>query len=183
MKYNIITTVIIIAFIASCNPPPGPPPPSPEVMWNSWLKLQKGVGRKVLSGTESEQWIKDNRSKISMPAKLSFMEQHLVMEEPFLQQLTIITVDHNGKYRVVAKGFTYPSPPPGYLDEKESIQWLKTHGYQLVKIIDGYAVKKKSPGLDINMTFKGSGTSTSTLREGVTVMYQNGKIRIKKENE
>lgn len=36
------------------------------------------------------------------------MEQHSVMEEPFGQQLTIITVNHNGKYRVVAKGFTYP---------------------------------------------------------------------------
>ena len=64
------------------------------------------------------------------------------MEEPFLQQPTIITVDHNGKYRVVARGFTYPSEPqwPGFRNEKRSIDWLKAHGYQLVKLTDGYTI-------------------------------------------
>ena len=186
MKYSIIAAAILITLIIGCDPPKHSSEPSrtPEADWNFWLKLQEETGRKVLSVTESEQWIKDNRSKISMPAKLSFLEQHFVMEEPFLQQMTIITVDHNSKYRIVAKGFDYPplppDPPTGFLDENESKNWLKTHGYQLVKITDGYAIRKKEPGLDINMTLKGRGTSTIRLREGVTVMYQNGKIHIKK---
>ena len=76
MKYNIIATVLIFTLIVSCDQPPGGPipPPTPEVKWNSWLQLQKELGRKVLSGTESEEWIKENHSKISMPSKLSFME-------------------------------------------------------------------------------------------------------------
>ena len=72
MKYNIIATVMIIAFIVSCNPTQEQQDQSPEseVMWNSWLKLQKGFGRKVLSDTESEQWIKNNRK---YQCQLSFL--------------------------------------------------------------------------------------------------------------
>lgn len=192
MKYSIITAVMLITLIIGCDPPkpsseprtpePSSEPRTPEADWNFWLKLQEETGRKVLSVTESEQWINENRSKISMPTKLSFMEQHLVMEEPFLQQMTIITVDHNSKYRIVAKGFDYPpppsDPPTGFLDENESKNWLKTHGYQLVKITDGYTIKKKSPGININITLQGSGTAMNTLMEGVTVMHQNGRIYI-----
>ncbi len=186
MKYNIIATVLIILFIASCEPPPppGPSEPTPEQQWNFWLTLQEETGRKVLSVSESQQWINENSGKIAMPDSLSFMEQHLVLEEPFLQQITIITVDHNSKKRVVANGFDYPSPPPypptGFLDEIESKNWLKTHGYQLVKITDGYMIKKKSPGVNINMTLKGSGTAITGLLEGVNLMHQNGKIFISK---
>jgi hypothetical protein len=161
-------------------------PPTPEVQWNRWLKLQIELGTfTVLNVSESEKWIEENRSKISMPDTLSFMERHTVMEAPFMQQNTFITVDHNGKYRVVARGFTYPrpppDPPPGFLSEKESKNWLKSHGYQLVTITDGYTIKKKRPGLDINITLKGSGTALNTLMEDVTVMHQNGKIYISRE--
>ena len=155
-----------------------PDPPTPEARWNSWLKLQEVTGRKVLSVTGSQQWINENRSRISMPTKLSFLEQHLVMEEPFLQQMTMITVDHNGKYRVVTKESTLPRVPDGFLDEEASKQWLSEKGYQVNPKSD-VPIKKVRPGYRFAPRISRSATVLYGLPEGVTLLIQNGKIYIK----
>ena len=111
MKMKMVVTIMIFAFIVGCNQQGcngNGGSLSPEEKWNFWVDRQTVRDRKVLSVTESEQWIKDNRSKISIPEELSFMEQHPIMVSPFLQKRTIITVDYNGKYRVAATGFHFP---------------------------------------------------------------------------
>lgn len=96
MKIKMVVTIVIIAFITSCEPPPG-------AKWNSWVKDMGKRGYKVLSVAESDQWIKDIGSAISMPEKLSFLEQDSVLPKAFPQHDNIVTVDHNGKYRVIGK--------------------------------------------------------------------------------
>ena len=116
------------------------------------------------------------------------MEEHLVAKEPF----TVITVDHNGKYRVATKNIviflppngndefrhSQPLRPDGFLSERDSISWLKKHGYQVVKLQDRYTVKKKDV-LNINHPQ----TLFTTLPEkGVILKYVNGKLYVKIDN-
>ena len=96
MKIKMVVTIMIIAFIVGCEP-------TPKAKWDSWVEDKEKLGYKVLSVTKSEQWIKDIGSAISMPEKLSFLEQDSVLPKAFPQHDNIVTVDHNGKYRVIGK--------------------------------------------------------------------------------
>ena len=265
MKIKMLVTIMIIAFIVGCD---GTPPViTPSQMWDSWVKLQEESGYKVLSVAKSEQWIENHRSKISIPDSLSFKEEYSVDKEAYRKEGTIITVDHNGKYRVIGKKILTlyevkkydwniwenlqhkigrkvlsvteseqwiednrskisignltelsflkleavwiskqivfitvdhdgnhrvskerfnPEPPPngsilpgiGFLGEEESIKWLKNHGYQVVKIANGYTVKKKIPGFNFDNSLKGAGTIIIPLPEGGTLGYEKGKLHI-----
>ncbi len=87
---------MIIGVIVGCEP-------TPKAQWDFWVEDKEKRGYKVLSVTESEQWIKDIGSAISMPEKLSFLEQDSVLPKAFPQHDNIVTVDHNNKYRVIGK--------------------------------------------------------------------------------
>ena len=190
MKYKIIAMIIIMAFIVSCDgPTPDDRPqqlqPTEEKLqpteekWNSWLKGK--IGFEVLSAIDSAKWLKEHQSKISMPANLSFTEEHIVVEQPFRNKFTTITVDHNGKYRVLAiGGFIYGLDPlDDYLDEKESKQWLTDNDYQLSKDTDGgFILQKQRPGFSMNRKLGGTIIGMS-LENGVTLSLIDGKIRIK----
>ena len=65
MKIKMVVTIMIIAFIAGitgCRKPESyyrvEIPPLPE-QWDSWVENQKRSGRKILSVTESNQWIEN----------------------------------------------------------------------------------------------------------------------------
>ena len=109
------------------------------------------------------------------------MEQHLVMEEPFLQQLTIITVDHNGKYRVVAKGFTYPryeisnsllKVGDTLYDESDFIiidrRYKVKELYQYKNGVETHSVVFESGGI-VSGTDKKGTTSTYISKSGATI--------------
>ena len=169
---NIITTVIIIAFIVSCDSSSERSPQSPgemRIAWNSWLKRQERIGLKVLSVTESEQWLKENSFKISMPDNLSFMELHYVKEYPFSLRVTMITVDHNGKYRVVAKNFNYP-PQVLIVGDK----FYDTSDFdinQQDKVKEQYTYKN---GVETHtVVFQPGGIVSGTDRQGTTSTYSS----------
>ena len=71
----------------------------------------------------------------------------------------------------------------GYLDEKESKQWLRNNGYQLSKSTDGGFIlqyQDQRPGINIKKRKTLSGTIIGMpLKDGATLLYSNGKIRIK----
>ena len=69
--------------------------------------------------------------------------------------------------------------PDGYLNEEKSLQWLSENGYQVNPKSD-VPVKKEVPGYSYGpiMPVPVTGTARQRLREGVTMLYQNGKIYI-----
>ena len=75
-----------------------------------------------------------------------------------------------------------PIVPDGYLGEKESLEWLSENGYEVVNTKSKFSIKKNK-SIDISPSLKGTTNFKYSyeLPEGVTVLYQNGKIYISNE--
>ena len=76
--------------------------------------------------------------------------------------------EHNDSSQIV---------PDGYLNEEKSLQWLSENGYQVNPKSD-VPIKKEIPGYSYGPKLPVTGTMVQGLPEGVTVLYQNGKIYI-----
>ena len=106
-----------------------------------------------------------------------------VSRQPPQNPLVIVDGENKGTRRADVKEKI--SHPSGYLDETKSKQWLKTHDYQIEKTKDGYIVKKRGVTsgrtvIDFKYTLDRP-NEKHPLREGVTLIYQNGKIYISKK--
>ena len=75
-----------------------------------------------------------------------------------------------------------PIVPDGYLGEKESLEWLSENGYEVVNTESKFSIKKEGR-IDIEPKIEGATDLkySRELPEGVTVLYQNGKIYISDE--
>lgn len=188
----VLIGLCVVCLIVGCNPPPGrqsnrgnsPQVPTPQDpvndknFWNISVEAWEAAGFKVLSVTESEQWIK--RKNISIPTgKFSVGDIHILEPNVFL------TIDYNGKFRIKTIGLdnSLPRPvPDGYLNEKDSEQWLSNNGYEVEKTTSELRIKKERPGYRFTPTIKHSGAINPMhvvgLPEGVTLLYQNGNIYI-----
>ncbi|MDE0088435.1 MAG: hypothetical protein OXU23_22120 [Candidatus Poribacteria bacterium] len=125
-------------------------------LWNSWVKDQEKHGLKVLSITETKRWMEDNRSKISMPRRVSFREKYSVKEEPYRERGTIITSDHKGNLRVAAKDFTYPPRPRPPLEKWNAfVERLEKFGFKVLSVTESEQWMKdnrsKAPEYQLDM--------------------------------
>ncbi len=166
---------------------------TPEKVWQSWLRRYKDVLEyKVLSVEASEAWIEKHKDEIHIPDKIEFGNPHNVMELHLMTYQIKIAVDPTGNRRVAAREFPIipikgtvvdPLDEEGYLDEKESKEWLRNNGYQLSKGTDGDFIlqyQEQRPGIDYkNIARLGRTIVGYPLKDGATLTYLNGKIRIK----
>ena len=119
---------------------------TPLQQWKDWVNLQETIGRTVVDVTQSQQWLAEH-PEIPIPDKIGFLEQHLVMEQAFVTCGIMITTDHNGKRRVVAR--EWPCPPTsdpygrgqdwyvGFMTAEESKTWLRNNHFQVQKNAEG----------------------------------------------
>ena len=126
------------------QPPPHAPPDDKDQQWQDFVSIREAFGYEVLSVAASQKWIEEHSDEISIPNQIAFGETHVVTELPFIG--TVITVDANDKRRVITSILVPPPPPAvpdGYLDEKESLEWLSENGYEVKKTSDGSITIKK----------------------------------------
>lgn len=148
---------------------------TPEERWKTWLNLKEQLGHEVLGVGESRRWLEEHRSRISVPAEIGFLERHLVRELPYVAHGVIITADHHGNSRVVAWSWPDPWPPDGFMNEAESLAWLKAQGYQVKKDDDGYTLTKMieshSHGINIEHS------QVTKIGRGATLVMSNATIK------
>ena len=104
-----------------------PPDAPPSVQWANWEDTQKRFGYDVLGVGESIEWLAKHRDAISIPEKIGFLDTHYLTEMPFHLYGIAITTDQYGRYRVFSRRWLPPWPPEGFMNETESIAWLKAH--------------------------------------------------------
>ena len=160
-------------------------PISTAQQWADWVNLQERIGRKVVDAAESRLWLEKHSGEISLPEEIGFMEQHLVMEYPFIG--IIITTDHTGKRRIVARQWPLSGPPkePNFKDiyakthtllsHSESLNWLRRNGYNVNKVANGYSIIRKGSDVYIDYSIMGKGTIIRNVHNNsgnpVTLIY------------
>ena len=87
-----------------------------------------------------------------------------------------------GGTRRVNQNQSNPIVPDGYLDEKESLEWLSNNGYEVVNTKSEFSIKKEEPDYYYNPNISQENATGVTyireLPERVSLLYQNGKIYI-----
>ena len=90
-----------------------------------------------------------------------------------------------GGTRRVNQNQSNPIVPDGYLDEKESLQWLSNNGYEVVNTKSEFSIKKEEPNYNFNPKLSHENATGVEYRirlpEDVRLLYQNGKIYISDE--
>ncbi len=207
MKYTFERTTFLMIFAIlisigslACNNQSPPPLPttsptqqqvSPTQQWVDWVNLQKRIGRTVLDATESRLWLEEHSGKISLPDKIGFMEQHLVIDPSFIG--IIITTDHTGKRRIIARQWPLPEPPKApilnnlyaethkppkapilnnlyaethtLLSHSESLNWLRRNGYSVSATGNGYRIILNIPGYHGNFSIEDHSTNSTIVQE------------------
>ena len=201
MKYTFGRTTFLMVFAIiisignlSCDSQPPPPPPTtPAQKWVDWVKSQERIGRTVVDATESQLWLAKHSDKVSLPDKIGFMDQHLLMEPDFLIYGVNITVDHNHNYRVIAKEWPLPHEKPGY--EPPNIASLKEMGYKVLSAEasrewlkeNSYHVEKKDKTCTITRNYVRPGysdTSTTSISDsGISSLSVGAMITLDHKGE
>ena len=204
----IFAIIISIGKLSCDSPSPTPsintsptPTPSPAQQWADWANRQEKIGLQVVDATKTKHWLQAHRDDISLPDKIGFMERHVVLKSPFTG--IIITTDHTGKRRIVAREWPLPEQrpvPPGFSQEtrfkdidadthnvlthNESLNWLRNNGYNVSKASDGYRITRESPPLNFEVLLSNVSGKTithlpySSGNPTVSLIYERGKFCI-----
>ena len=151
----------------------------PAVQWANWEDTKKRFGYDVLGVAESIEWLAKHRDAISLPEKIDFLDTYYLTEMPFSLYGIAITTDQYGRYRVFSRSWLPPWPPEGFMNETDSIAWLKAQGYRVEKTDAGYNLKRDQGYHTGNVKF--SFTEDKLIGWGSTQTFSDGTVIVTKQ--